>query len=63
MIQDVCSENPDFQQTLNNPLIDENVKAKLLKEFFQKNVQPLTFNFLQLLSRKKTQWISFRNDR
>ena len=53
MIRDVCSENPDINAALNNPLIDEFIKARLLKELFQDQVRPLTFNFLQLLSRKK----------
>jgi F-type H+-transporting ATPase subunit delta len=53
MIQDVCTENPEFQQTLNNPLIEEKVKSKVLKELFETKVTPLTFKFLQLLSRKR----------
>ena len=53
MIQDVCAENPEFQQTLNNPLIEEKVKSKVLKEIFETKVTPLTFKFLQLLSRKR----------
>jgi F-type H+-transporting ATPase subunit delta len=53
MIQEVCTTNPEFQQTLNNPLIEEKVKSKVLKELFEKNVNPLTYKFLQLLCRKR----------
>lgn len=53
MIQDVCTTSPEFQQTLNNPLIEEKVKSKVLKELFEKNVNLLTYKFLQLLSRKR----------
>ena len=53
MIKEVCLGNADFQNALVNPLIDENVKAKLLTELFEDNLNPLTFKFLQLLSKKK----------
>lgn len=53
MIQEVCTTNPAFQQTLNNPLIEEKVKSKVLKELFENNVNQLTYKFLQLLSRKR----------
>ena len=53
LIQDVCAKNPEFQQTLNNPLIEEKVKSKILKELFSAEVNPLTFKFLQLLSKKR----------
>jgi F-type H+-transporting ATPase subunit delta len=52
-IKDVCQTNPEFQQTLNNPLIDEKIKSNILRELFKDNLHPLTFKFLQLLSRKK----------
>jgi F-type H+-transporting ATPase subunit delta len=53
MISEIHRENPDFYTALNNPLIDEFIKAKMLGELFQKDINALTFNFLQLLSRKK----------
>ena len=53
MIQDVCTKYPDFQQSLTNPLIEEKVKSKILKELFEPKVNPLTFKFLQLLSKKR----------
>jgi F-type H+-transporting ATPase subunit delta len=53
MIKGVCSEHPEFQDALTNPLIAEGVKARLLEELFSENVQPLTFRFLQLVSQKK----------
>lgn len=53
MINKACIENPEFYTALNNPLISEFVKAKMLRDLFQKNIHKLTFNFLQLLSRKK----------
>ena len=53
MIRDVCMTNPEFQQALNNPVIEEKVKSKVLKELYDNNVNPLTYKFLQLLSRKR----------
>jgi F-type H+-transporting ATPase subunit delta len=53
MIQKVCAENPEFQQTLNNPLIEEKIKSNILRELFETKVNSLSFKFLQLLSRKR----------
>ena len=53
MIKDVCAGNTEFQNALNNPLIEERVKANLLKKLFEDKLNPLTFKFLQLLSKKK----------
>ena len=53
MIDTLCSENPDFDALLTNPLIDEAAKAKILSEMFDKNVNELTNRFLQLLSKKR----------
>lgn len=53
LINDVCIANPDFQNTLVNPLIEERVKARLLESLFKDQLKPLTYKFLQLLSRKK----------
>jgi F-type H+-transporting ATPase subunit delta len=53
IIKIVCLENPEFQTALANPLIDEKVKVKLLRDLFAQKVQSLTFRFLELLSRKK----------
>ena len=51
-IKEVCVSNPEFQHALINPLIDDNLKATLLKEIFDK-LHPLAFKFLALLSNKK----------
>jgi len=53
MIKESFSGNVEFQTMLINPLIEESAKAKVLKDLFWENVNPLTFRFLQLLSRKK----------
>ena len=53
MIKDVCTEHPEFQDVLTNPLIVERVKARLLEELFAENVNQLTFRFLQLVSKKE----------
>ena len=53
LIREVCQNNPDFQQTLNNPLIEENVRLKIFEELFKTRINPMTYTFLQLLSRKR----------
>jgi F-type H+-transporting ATPase subunit delta len=53
MIHKVCSDNPDFAQLLNNPLIEEKTRSAIFKELFEVNVNPLCYRFLQLLSRKR----------
>jgi F-type H+-transporting ATPase subunit delta len=53
LIKEICTENADFQNMLINPLIEEYSKAKVLKDLFEKNINPLSFRFLQLLGRKK----------
>jgi F-type H+-transporting ATPase subunit delta len=53
MIQKVCADNPEFNQLLNNPLIEEKTKASVLRELFENEVSPLSYKFMQLLSRKK----------
>jgi F-type H+-transporting ATPase subunit delta len=52
-IQETCLANPDFHDLLNNPLIEEYIKANVLKEMFAAEVQQLTFRFLELLSKKR----------
>ena len=53
MIKIVCIGNPEIQDALINPLIEEYLKANLLREIFGGKVNQLTFKFLQLLSKKK----------
>jgi F-type H+-transporting ATPase subunit delta len=53
MISRVCSENQQFNQLLNNPLIEEKTKSAVLKELFESKINPLSSKFLQLLSRKR----------
>jgi len=53
MIQDVCKKFPEFQQTLNNPLIEEKSKSKIIQKLFEAKLNPLTLKFLQLLSKKR----------
>jgi F-type H+-transporting ATPase subunit delta len=53
MIYKVCLDNPDFKQLLNNPLIEESTKSVVLKDLFEAKVNPLSYKFLQLLSRKR----------
>ena len=53
MIQNICYENEEFYQSLDNPLIEEKTKSTILKDLFEKSINPLTYKFLQLLSRKR----------
>ena len=53
MIDKVCTENTDFDAVLTNPLIEETIKTKILRELFEKDINRLTYRFLQLLSKKR----------
>jgi F-type H+-transporting ATPase subunit delta len=52
-VKEVCVNNPDYQNALINPLIDDSLKSTILKEIFENRLHPLTFKFLALLSKKK----------
>jgi len=45
--------NADFSKFIINPLISGNKKAEVLKNLFSDKLDPLTLNFLYLLSNKK----------
>ncbi len=49
----LSSESAEFSALLSNPLINEKEKFNILKELFSNKVQPLTLDFLNLLSVKK----------
>jgi F-type H+-transporting ATPase subunit delta len=53
VIKKTCLANPEFHDMLINPLIEEYIKAKILKGIFADQVHQLTFRFLELLSRKR----------
>jgi F-type H+-transporting ATPase subunit delta len=53
MIYKICTENPDFKQMLDNPLIEENSKSAILENLFKDKVNAVSYNFLQLLSKKR----------
>jgi F-type H+-transporting ATPase subunit delta len=53
MIHKVCSDNAEFNQLLNNPLIEEKTKSSVIKELFESKVNSVTYKFLQLLSKKR----------
>ncbi len=49
----LSSESADFNALLSNPLINEKEKFNILSELFKNKIQPLTLDFLNLLSVKK----------
>ncbi len=53
---------PDFKMFLENPSIRTSVKNRTLKELFADKVNPLTLNFLELLTKNKREvylgWIA-----
>jgi F-type H+-transporting ATPase subunit delta len=53
MIRNICYENEGFYQSLDNPVIEEKTKSAILKDLFEENINPLTYKFLQLLSKKR----------
>jgi len=53
LIDKLCRENEEFDAALTNPLIDEPVKARVLRTLFEQTIHQLTYRFLQLLSKKR----------
>ncbi|NOX88843.1 MAG: ATP synthase F1 subunit delta [Calditrichaeota bacterium] len=53
LIRKLIEESSDFQDFLSNPLIAEAQKQDILKEIFEKKVEQLTLNFLELLASKR----------
>ena len=52
-LKETLTENPELTRILANPLLNELEKFRILQKIFSAKFQPLTINFLKLLSHKK----------
>lgn len=50
---DVCSLSTDFMNMLESPVIKTSKKAELITTIFKTEIQPLTLNFLVLITNNK----------
>jgi F-type H+-transporting ATPase subunit delta len=53
----VGEENPQFLRLLQNPIINHTKKLAVLKGIFQGKVQPMTFSFFEIITRKNREAI------
>ena len=52
-LKKLLENSTDFSGFILNPLLSSSKQAELIREFFTGKVDPLTFDFLQLLCKKK----------
>ncbi|RLD11374.1 hypothetical protein DRI50_10085 [candidate division KSB1 bacterium] len=52
-IRKLIDESDDFREFLANPLITESAKQEIVRELFADRIQPLTLQFLELLTEKR----------
>ncbi len=48
----VCSQNRDFRNMLNNPVVTHDKKLKILKALFEKRFHKITNSFIEITTRK-----------
>lgn len=53
LVLEVTRENPEFRRLLASPIIPERKKTSIIKGIFEKHLDPLSFRFLQLVTRKE----------
>lgn len=53
LIYTLCNESADFRLLLESPIVKTSQKIKLLKSIFDKKINPLTLNFLDLITNNK----------
>ena len=53
LVLEVTRENPEFRRLLASPIIPERKKGSIIKGIFEKHLDPLSFKFLHLVTRKE----------
>jgi F-type H+-transporting ATPase subunit delta len=60
LVGSVLDENRVLRKVMANPVMDGYKKVRVLRKLFEGKIQPLTFKFLELITRKgREQYISF----
>lgn len=49
----VCASSADFNRLIDSPVISTSAKVKVIKTIFQDKVNPLTLNFLALITQNR----------
>ncbi len=50
---DICNQSTDFIHLLESPVVASSKKAELISKFFKGEINPLTLNFLLLITKNK----------
>jgi F-type H+-transporting ATPase subunit delta len=53
LVYALCKESADFRLLLESPIVKTSRKVKLLKSIFDKQISPLTLNFLELITNNR----------
>ncbi len=53
LIQTVLKENKDFRNVLKSPIIKPDKKEAIIREIFENKIDPLSIQFLLIITRKK----------
>ncbi len=53
LIDQVCHENKELRGMLHNPVISVDKKQKVLHQLFEKHIDKLTLQFIDIISRKR----------
>jgi len=53
IILTTIEDSPDFKKFISSPIIKEKIKIKVLEEIFSGHLEPITVNFLKLLTTNK----------
>ena len=52
LISSVCADNKDFIRMLNSPVIRTDIKIKILKSVFEKDISDISMRYLVIITRK-----------
>ncbi len=57
LMHQVLSENKDLKRFLKSPIIKTHLKSEVLKEIFDKKIQPITFSFIKLILTQRREFL------
>ncbi|HNW88549.1 MAG TPA: ATP synthase F1 subunit delta [Bacteroidales bacterium] len=57
LLKEVCESNKNFTHFLSSPVINTSKKVSVFKALFLDKITPLTFLFLEILIKKRREWV------